>query len=104
RDVGVIGAAFLYYQLRAELIADGIHVSPEMIEILYRNIGSDRLMLITDSMRAKYLETGTYNVRGQEVTVTVDRAILGNDSLAGSVLKMVQGAKNMKEITGASMR
>lgn len=104
RDVGVIGAAFLYYQLRAELIADGIHVSPEMIEILYRNIGSDRLMLITDSMRAKYLETGTYNVRGQEVTVTEDRAILSNGSLAGSVLKMVQGAKNMKEITGASMR
>lgn len=55
RDIGVVGATFLLEELRAELIADGIHVAPEMIEVIYRNMGSDRIMLITDAMRKKML-------------------------------------------------
>jgi N-acetylglucosamine-6-phosphate deacetylase len=103
RDIGVVGATFLYEQLRAEIIADTIHVSPEMIKIIYNNLGSKRLMLITDSMRAKYLKPGIYDVRGREVTVTNDRAMLSNGALAGSVLKMYQGVQNMMEIAGATI-
>src|SRR5699024_12119456 len=56
---------------------------------------SGRLILITDAMRAKCLEPGDYELGGQPVIVTEDRAVLESGSLAGSILKLVDGAKNM---------
>ncbi|MFP3489575.1 N-acetylglucosamine-6-phosphate deacetylase, partial [Staphylococcus sp. SIMBA_130] len=53
RDIGAVGAAFQLNELRAELIADGIHVAPEMLQLIYNNMGSERIILITDAMRAK---------------------------------------------------
>src|SRR5699024_6060622 len=102
RDIGVIGAAFQLEQLRAELIADGIHVSPEMLQLIYNNMGSERLILITDAMRAKCLQAGNYELGGQPVIVTEDRAVLTNGTLAGSILKMNQGAQimlNLKDVS-----
>lgn len=98
RDIGVVGAAFQLENLRAELIADGIHVAPEMLELIYANMGSERLILITDAMRAKCLHAGDYELGGQPVTVTSDRAVLKDGTLAGSILKMYQGAQQMMEI------
>lgn len=103
RDVGVVGSALLMEELRSELIADGIHVSPEMVELIYKNVGSERLILITDGMRAKCLPQGTYDLGGQDVTVTSDRATLSDGTLAGSILKMNQGVKNMFTFTDASV-
>lgn len=95
REIGAVGGAFEIEELRAELIADGIHVVPEMMEIIYRNMGSERLILITDAMRAKCLTPGDYELGGQPVIVTEDRAELENGSLAGSILKLINGAKQM---------
>lgn len=91
RDIGAVGAAFLLEELYGELIADGIHVSDEMLQLIYRNMGSARLTLITDAMRAKGLQPGDYELGGQPVTVTEDRAVLADGTLAGSILSM-QGA------------
>lgn len=75
-----------------------------MLQIIYDNIGSKRLNLITDSMRAKYLEPGEHELGGQPVIVTEDRAILKEGhSLAGSILKMSEGAKNMLKLKGVSL-
>lgn len=98
RDIGVVGAAFQLEQLRAELIADGIHVSPEMLQLIYSNVGSERLILITDAMRAKCLQSGEYELGGQPVEVTEDRAVLEDGTLAGSILKMNQGARQMLQL------
>lgn len=103
RDIGVVGAAFLLDQLKAELIADGIHVSPEMIELIYQQIGSERLMLITDALRAKCLQPGSYDLGGQSVTVNEKKAVLSDGTLAGSILKMIDAAKNISTYTNASM-
>lgn len=103
RDVGAVGAAFLLDNIKAELIADGIHVSPEMVQLIFKNIGSERLILITDSMRAKYLNDGTYDLGGQEVTVRGNHATLSDGTLAGSMLKMIDGARNMMHLAGASI-
>src|SRR5690625_7025370 len=97
RDIGVVGAALQLEQLRAEMIADGIHVSPEMMQLIYDNMGSERLILITDAMRAKCLQAGDYELGGQPVTVTEDRAVLENGTLAGSILKMHEGAQLRSE-------
>ncbi len=103
RDIGVVGAAFQLKELRAELICDGIHVSPEMMQLVVNNVGTERLIMITDSMRAKGLVPGDYELGGQPVTVTDDRAVLEDGTLAGSILKMNEGAKKMLRLSGVTL-
>lgn len=103
RDVGAVGAAFLLPDLKAELIADGIHVSKQMVELIYRNMGSERLLLITDSLRAKGLPDGEYELGGQMVKVTEGVAMLPDETLAGSILKMHHAAKNFFQWTDCTL-
>ncbi|HSU78911.1 MAG TPA: N-acetylglucosamine-6-phosphate deacetylase [Candidatus Angelobacter sp.] len=95
REPGVVGTAFLRKELATELIVDGIHSSPQVVKLAYQQIGEDRLILITDSIRAKGLKDGVYDLGGQEVQVKGGKAELPNGSLAGSVLKMADAIKNM---------
>jgi N-acetylglucosamine-6-phosphate deacetylase len=104
REPGVVGAAYLREELMTELIVDGIHVSPEMINLTYQQIGKDRLLLITDSIRAKWLTNGLYDLGGQDVTVTDGKAQLKDGTLAGSMLKMNDAFKNMISYSGASIQ
>lgn len=104
RDIGVVGAAFQLKELRAELIADGIHVSPDMLQLVYNNMGSERLILITDAMRAKCLQAGDYELGGQPVIVTKEKAVLRDGTLAGSILKMHEGAKHMLDLKDVSIQ
>ncbi|MGP4073949.1 N-acetylglucosamine-6-phosphate deacetylase [Piscibacillus sp. B03] len=104
RDVGAVGAAMLMNELKSELIADRIHVSDDMLQLIFNTIGSERLILITDAMRAKGMTDGSYTLGGQEVTVKEGKATLNDGTLAGSVLTMDQAARNMKEVAGASFR
>jgi len=104
RDIGAVGAAFQLKELRAELIADGIHVAPEMLQLIYNNIGSERLILITDSIRAKGLPDGNYELGGQPVMVKDNRAVLEDGTLAGSILKMNKAVKNMLQLDGVDLR
>ncbi|NGP43955.1 N-acetylglucosamine-6-phosphate deacetylase [Bacillaceae bacterium SIJ1] len=104
REPGVVGAVYMNDRITAELIADGIHSRPEMLDLALRMKGPDKLVLITDAMRAKCLKRGNYDLGGQSVTVTDDRAVLENGALAGSILRMVDGLKNMVEYSGKSLR
>ncbi|PRS26243.1 N-acetylglucosamine-6-phosphate deacetylase [Bacillus sp. RJGP41] len=103
REPGVLGAAYLRDELYVELIADGIHCRPEMIKLAYDQITSERMILITDSLRAKWLEKGTYDLGGQPVNVDETKATLSDGTLAGSILKMNDAIKNTMEYTGCSM-
>lgn len=103
REPGVVGAVFLQEELKAELIADGIHTTPEIVKLAYKIIGHDRLILITDSMRAKCLKNGTYDLGGQDVTVQNGKAVLSDGTLAGSILKMGGALKNMISFTGCTL-
>ncbi len=104
RDIGAVGAAFLLEDVKAEIIADEIHTSKEMLQIIYNNIGSERLLMITDAMRAKSLPDGAYELGGQPVTVLNGRATLEDGTLAGSILKMDEAAKNMLKLNGVTIR
>lgn len=103
REPGVLGAAYLRDELYVELIADGIHCRPEMIKLAYNQITSERMILITDSLRAKWLKKGTYDLGGQPVNVDETRATLSDGTLAGSILKMNDAIKNTMENTDCSM-
>ncbi|MCM3588230.1 N-acetylglucosamine-6-phosphate deacetylase [Mesobacillus maritimus] len=103
REPGVVGAAFLHDELTAEIIADGVHVRPEMVKLAYKNKGKDRLILITDSMRAKCLKNGVYDLGGQDVTVKDGKALLQDGTLAGSILRLGDGLKNMVDFTECAL-
>ncbi len=103
REPGVLGAAYLRDELYVELIADGIHCRSEMVKLAYNQITSERMILITDSLRAKWLEKGTYDLGGQPVYVNETKATLSNGTLAGSILKMNDAIKNTLEYTDCSM-
>lgn len=103
RDVGAVGAAFLLEDLIVEVIADEIHLAPEMLEIVYKQIGSERMVLITDAMRAKLLPDGTYELGGQEVQVKAGRARLADGTLAGSIVTMIDSVRNMLKIPNVTL-
>jgi N-acetylglucosamine-6-phosphate deacetylase len=103
REPGTAGAALLLDQLTAELIADGVHVRPEMIDLAVRMKGEEKLVLITDSMRAKCLKNGRYDLGGQDVIVRDGKAVLEDGTLAGSILKMKDSVQNIIRFSKLSL-
>jgi N-acetylglucosamine-6-phosphate deacetylase len=103
REPGVAGSALLFKELMVELIADGIHVRPEIIKLVIDSKGADGMILITDAMRAKCLKSGIYDLGGQDVSVADGRALLADGTLAGSILKMNDSLKNTIEFAQVSL-
>lgn len=97
RDIGLVGAALLEKDLYAELILDYQHVSEEAAQILFKNKGKDKLILITDSMEARYKKSGKYHLGTFPVYVSNGRAVLKNGQLAGSILEMNVALRNAKK-------
>lgn len=95
REAGVVGAALLLDGYTCELICDTIHVSVPAIKILVKNKPHDKLVLITDAMRAKNLGDTVSELGGQTVYVKNGEARLADGTLAGSVLRMNDAVKNM---------
>ena len=100
REPGVFGAAWTNDSLSTELIVDGIHSHPTAIQIAYKQKGNTRFFLITDAMRAKGMPDGEYDLGGQNVIVKGSEARLASGALAGSILKMNEGLKNLIQYTG----
>ncbi|UIO41309.1 N-acetylglucosamine-6-phosphate deacetylase [Brevibacillus brevis] len=103
REPGVVGAAMYHEQLSTELIADGIHVHPAVMKILYRVKTAERLALVSDSMRAAAMGEGTYDLGGQEVHVHDNQAKLADGTLAGSILTLNRAVGNMVTLSGVSL-
>jgi len=96
RAPGCALACLLHDDVYCELIADNTHIHPAMVHLAQRLKGYDRLILITDSIRAKCMNDGTYDLGGKEVIVKNGKATLFDGTLAGSVLKMIDGFKNVQ--------
>lgn len=102
RDPGIVGAVF-NSEITCELIADEIHVHPDLFKLIYRIKGKENLILITDSIRAGCMKEGRYDLGGQGVTVKDGSARLENGSLAGSVLRLNEGVARFVKATGLPM-
>lgn len=100
RDIGVVGGAFSLDNVATEIICDLIHVSAPAIKLLIKNKPHDKVILITDAMRAKGLEDGISELGGQTVYVKNGEARLENGALAGSTLKMNVAVKNLVKSCG----
>jgi N-acetylglucosamine-6-phosphate deacetylase len=103
REPGTVGYCHLTPEVYSEIIPDGIHSAPEMVDFAYRIKGADRLIVITDAMRAKGLAEGEYELGGQSVFVRDGAARLENGSLAGSILTMDAALRNIIAYTGCTL-
>ncbi len=98
RAPGVIGA-ILRSDIYFELIADTLHVHPAVFQILLNAKGKDRMILVTDAMRAGSMEAGSWELGGQEVTVDDHSARLRDGTLAGSILTLNKAVLNILKHT-----
>lgn len=103
REPGVTGHAMSEDNIRTELIVDGFHVYPDMVNVAYKLKTANRIDLITDSMRAKGLGDGESELGGQKVWVKDKQARLEDGTLAGSVLEFDDAFRNVMAFTGASI-
>ena len=96
RDPGVIGTVLTDAGVTAELIADGVHVDPVAIRLLYRCKGGDGIALVSDGLSATGMGPGEYSVGGLRVEAR-DGACYYGDRLAGSILTLDRAVRNMRD-------
>lgn len=90
RAPGVIGAAHDSKHCMVELIADGVHIHPSVVRTTFDMFSDDRVVLISDSMRATGMPDGEYTLGGQAVNVKGNVATLvSGGALAGSVTNLM---------------
>ena len=91
RTPGVIGAAFDAPHVMPELICDGVHIHGSVVRLTFQLFGKERMILISDSLRATGMPDGQYPFGGQEIEVHGNRAtIVGHpETLAGSVTSLM---------------
>ncbi|MBE7062279.1 MAG: N-acetylglucosamine-6-phosphate deacetylase [Clostridia bacterium] len=95
RAPGVAGAALEAPGVYAELICDGVHVSPAAAKIAIRAKGSDKVILISDSMRAAGMPDGEYDLGGQRMRVVDGVARTEKGNLAGSTSNVLECFRNV---------
>ncbi|MBQ9086332.1 MAG: N-acetylglucosamine-6-phosphate deacetylase [Clostridia bacterium] len=102
RNGGAVCAA-LEGNCIAELICDGIHVSPEMVRLVYRAKGSGGVSLISDSMEATGCPDGAYSIAGNPVSVEKGIARTPEGALAGSTLTLCEAVNRLVEYADISL-
>jgi len=98
RNPGVVGAVF-NSDINCEIIADKIHVHPGIFGTLTKIKGKDKVILITDSMRAGCMKDGISELGGQKVIVKENSARLEDGTLAGSILTLNKAVENIAKNT-----
>ena len=90
RAPGVVGAVFDSKDVMAEIICDGIHIHPSVVRATFQMMGADRMILISDSMRATGMPDGQYTLGGLDVKVVGRLATLVSDgAIAGSATNLM---------------
>ncbi|HEX6279497.1 MAG TPA: N-acetylglucosamine-6-phosphate deacetylase [Pyrinomonadaceae bacterium] len=98
RDVGVAGWALTNPEVTFDIIADGIHVAPRMVEMACRVKTPDKSILISDSVAPTGLGDGEYELWGEKVTVENKRTRNERGSIAGSVISMFDAVNGVRSI------
>lgn len=103
RNPGIIGEVLSNDTMTADIIVDGIHVSPEVVKVFLQAKGPDRAVLITDAMSATGMPNGRYQLGPIQVDVADGKAT-ANGSLAGSVLTMDRAVHNVTKFSNWTLR
>lgn len=101
RKPGVVGAVSDSSHVNAEMICDGVHIHPSVVRATFKMLGADRIVLISDSMRATGMPDGQYTLGGLDVNVADGRATLvSNGALAGSATNLMECMKTVVQKMG----
>ncbi|MDQ3912336.1 MAG: N-acetylglucosamine-6-phosphate deacetylase [Actinomycetota bacterium] len=103
REPGLPGAAFAHPRVVCGLIADGLHVHPEMVGLAFRMLGPDRVCLVTDSIAAAGVGDGEYRLATRTVYLEGGVPRLATGAIAGSVLTMNEAFRNILAFTGCTI-
>jgi N-acetylglucosamine-6-phosphate deacetylase len=103
RDPGILGEVLTDPQLTADIIVDGIHVAPEVVQLFLKAMGLERAVLITDATAAAGMPDGTYQLGPIQVEVK-DGKCTKDGKLAGSVLTMDRAVRNVTQFSGWSLQ
>ncbi len=96
REPGIVGEILVDERVWAEVVADGRHVHPSMVRLLWQAKGPHQVGVVTDLTHLAGLADGTYSFADQEVTLTVEEAVLlESGGLAGSVTPMCRVFQNL---------
>ncbi len=96
RDPGILGEVLTDSRLSADIIADGIHLDPTIVQLFLKAKGPDAAVLITDAIAATGMPDGRYRLGSLEVDVKDGRCLSGG-KLAGSVLTMDRAVRNVMQ-------
>jgi N-acetylglucosamine-6-phosphate deacetylase len=103
RRPGLLGAVLTDRTVTADIIVDGIHVDPVMVDLFLRAKGVEGAVLITDGISATGMPDGTYMLGGFAVQVHNGRCEF-DGRLAGSVLTLDRAVRNTMQFTGTSLQ
>jgi N-acetylglucosamine-6-phosphate deacetylase len=103
RDPGILGEVLTDRQLTADIIVDGIHVAPEVVQLFLLAKGKENSVLITDATAATGMPDGTYQLGPIQVEVKNGRCTM-DGKLAGSVLTMDRAVRNITRFTAWGLR
>jgi len=95
RGPGAVGAIFDSTTVVAEMICDGFHINPAVLRIAFRQLGEDRTVVISDSLKAAGCPDGTYDLGGQPVYVKDGKAFMPDGAIAASTANMHIEFKNL---------
>lgn len=101
RAPGAVGWGLANSDVTVDVIADGVHLDPLVLQLLLRTKGAERLLLISDAIAAAGKGDGDYAVWGETITVREGRTSNARGSIAGSVITMSDAARVMRSL-GAS--
>ncbi len=104
REPGVVGAVLASDNCTAELIGDRLHVHPAAMRMLYRCLGADRIVLITDAMAGAGMPDGKFELLDQVVTVKDGKATLPDGSIGGSIGTMEVCLRTIVQLAGVPIR
>jgi N-acetylglucosamine-6-phosphate deacetylase len=94
REPGLLGAAILDDRVRCGFIADGQHLDPRMIQILWRS-NPQGLFLVSDALSPLGLPDGHYPWDSRQIEVTSGTARLPDGTLSGTTLSLLTGVQNL---------
>ncbi len=95
RDVGVVGFGLTNDDVTFDIIADKIHVNPQVLKFAILAKGSDKVSLISDCVAPTGLGDGEFDLWGEKISVVNGRTKNERGSIAGSVITMLDAVKNM---------
>ncbi len=96
RTLGVAGWALTKKEMGFDIIADGVHVHPKIVELAVKNKGCEKVTLISDSVSPTGLGDGDFEIWGEKISVVKGKTQNERGSIAGSVITILDAVNNLR--------